>query len=143
MLDRQRLDRTERGHSPWRMLGRARNDNPAKDHTVPMQSRKIRQGDVFTMEQARRFVDNVRDPYKPAAWLLIFAGLRPSELCGLRVGSIDFVRNSVPATRVPLEMVDAIAARSDRTGSIWIQTCRQRGALSTCCAATRGGCGAR
>ena len=80
------------------VLGRARNDNPAKDHTVPMQSRKIRQGDVFTMEQARQFVDNVRDPYKPAAWLLIFTGLRPSELCGLRVGSIDFHRNVVQVT---------------------------------------------
>jgi len=81
------------------MLGRARNDNPAKDHTVPMPSRKIRQGDVFTMEQLRRFVENIRDPYKPAAWILIFTGIRPSELCGLKVSAIDFQRNVVEIDR--------------------------------------------
>lgn len=77
------------------MLGRARNDNPAKGHTVPMPSRRIRQGDVFTMDQLRRFVDNVRDPYKPAVWLMAFTGIRPSELCGLKVRAIDFQRSVV------------------------------------------------
>jgi integrase len=47
---------------------------------------------------------HVRDPYKPAIWLLVFAGLRPAELCGLRVRDIDFVRHnvSVRATLMPV-----------------------------------------
>ncbi len=103
-------DRLEEGHGPKQvremvsilsqimkaaMLGRARNDNPAKGHSLKMPARKIRQGDVFTMDQLIEFVANVRDPYKPAAWLLIFTGVRPSELCGLKVGAIDFARNVV------------------------------------------------
>jgi len=37
-------------------------------------------------------VAHVRDPYKPAVWLLVYTGIRPAELCGLRVRSINFPR---------------------------------------------------
>jgi len=39
------------------------------------------------------------DPYKPAVWLLVFAGLRPAELCGLKVRDVDFVRHAVSVRR--------------------------------------------
>jgi integrase len=47
------------------------------------------------MADIERLVSHVRDPYKPAVWLLGFTGMRPSELCGLRVRSIDFTRRRV------------------------------------------------
>jgi integrase len=73
----------------------ARRDNPAAGHTIPQRRPRLRQGDVLTMEQAHRLAANTRDPYKPAVWLMVLLGLRPAELCGLRVRSIDFVRGTV------------------------------------------------
>lgn len=69
-----------------------RKDNPAADHHIPIPKRKLHEGDVLTMEQVHELVAHVRDPYKPAVWLLMLAGLRPAELCGLRVCDIDFAR---------------------------------------------------
>ena len=70
--------------------------NPAAGHEVRVRRRKVREGDgVLTMEQVHQLVAHVRDPYKPAVWLLVFAGLRPAELCGLRVRDVDFVRHAV------------------------------------------------
>jgi integrase len=74
------------------MRGRMRTDNPAADHVIPRRKRKIDQGDVLTMEQAHELVIHTRDPYKPLVWLFVMAGLRPSELCGLRVRSINFTK---------------------------------------------------
>jgi len=70
----------------------ARRDNPAADHHIHVPRRKLRAADVLTMDQVHRLVAHVRDPYKPAIWLLVLTGVRPAELCGLRVGSIDFAR---------------------------------------------------
>jgi integrase len=44
----------------------------------------------------------VKDPYKPAVWLLILCGLRPAELCGLRVSSVDMTRGVVHVTETLL-----------------------------------------
>jgi integrase len=79
--------------------------NPAAGHEVKVRRRKVRDGDgVLTMQQVHQLVAHVRDPYKPAVWLLVFAGLRPAELCGLRVRDIDFVRHTVTvrATLMPV-----------------------------------------
>jgi integrase len=73
----------------------ARKDNPAAGHQIRVARRKLRPGDVPDMGDIERLVAQVRDPYKPAVWLMAFTGLRPSELCGLRVGSIDFTRRLV------------------------------------------------
>ena len=50
------------------------------------------------MADIERLVAQVPDPYKPAVWLLAYTGMRPSELCGLRVSSIDFTRRLVHVT---------------------------------------------
>ena len=84
---------------------KALSQNPAKGHEVKVRRRKMREGDgVLTMQQVHQLVAHTRDPYKPAVWLLVFAGLRPAELCGLRVRDIDFVRHavSVRSTLMPV-----------------------------------------
>jgi integrase len=76
----------------------ARKDNPAAGHSIPVPRKKLRPGDVPDMGEAERLVAHTKDPYKPAVWLLIYTGMRPSELCGLRVRSIDFGRRLVSIT---------------------------------------------
>jgi len=82
----------------------ARRDNPAAGHSVPMPSKRIGEGDVLDMGQVLRLVEKVRDPYKPAVWLLVLTGIRPAELCGLRVRDIDLARGlvHVRATMMPV-----------------------------------------
>ena len=76
----------------------ARRDNPAAGHHVAVRRRRIRQGDVLNMSDVHALIAHVRDPYKPAVWLLVLTGMRPSELCGLRVRSVDFARHLVAIT---------------------------------------------
>lgn len=86
----------------------ARRDNPAADHHIPVRRKKLRPGDVIDMAQAHRLVASTRDPYKPAVWLLLLLGLRPAELCGLRVRSVDFPRRTVTVaeTLTPVHSYD-------------------------------------
>lgn len=84
---------------------RALSENPAAGHEVVVRRKKLREGDgVLSMEQVHQLVAHVPDRYKPAVWLLVFAGLRPAELCGLRVRDVDFVHHevSVRATVMPV-----------------------------------------
>jgi integrase len=73
----------------------ARRDNPAAGHHINVPRRKLTSGDVLTMADVHRLVAAVSAPYKPAVWLMILTGIRPAELCGLRIGAVDFVRNTV------------------------------------------------
>jgi integrase len=77
---------------------KVRRDNPAAGHRLPVRQRKIRQGDVLSMEQAHRLVGAVPGPYKSAVWMLMLTGMRPAELCGLRVSSVDLLRGEVHVT---------------------------------------------
>jgi integrase len=81
---------------------KVRRDNPAAAHHIEVRRRKIREGDVLDMSQAHQLIAEIRDPYKPAVWLLILAGLRPAELCGLRVRSVDMARGLVHVTETLL-----------------------------------------
>ena len=82
-----------------------RKDNPAADHHIPIPRRKLHEGDVLSMEQIHQLVAHVKDPYKPAVWLLMLAGLRPAELCGLRG-----VRRRLRQARHPCEPDSAARA---------------------------------
>jgi integrase len=73
----------------------ARKDNPAAGHHIDVPRRKLTSGDVLGMEDVHRLVAAVPGPYKSAVWLIVLTGIRPAELCGMRVGAVDFVRNVV------------------------------------------------
>jgi len=73
------------------LLATPRRDNPAAGHKIDVRRKRIRQGDILSAQQITDLVTHVRDPYKPAVWLLALCGLRPAELCGLKVRSVDFV----------------------------------------------------
>lgn len=91
---------------------KARRDNPARGHRIPQRSRKLTPGDVLDMGQLRRLIDHVRDPYKPAVWLLVVTGIRPAELAGLRVRDVDFTRRRiyVETSLVTVEAYGEVAA---------------------------------
>jgi integrase len=72
-----------------------RRDNPAADHSIPARRAKVGRAAVLTMAEVHQLVDHTREPYKPAVWMLALLGLRPAELCGLRVGAVDFARGTV------------------------------------------------
>lgn len=75
--------------------GKVRRDNPAAGHHIPRRQKKVRPGDVPDMADLARLVSHTRDPYKPAVWVLALTGMRPSELAGLRVRSVDFARRRI------------------------------------------------
>jgi integrase len=100
---------------------KARNDNPAAGHEIKVRRRKVRAGDVPDMAELERLVAQERDPYKPAVWLMTYTGLRPSELCDLRVRSIDYTRRLVrisetlmPVTRFEQSAYSLVSAPQDR-----------------------------
>lgn len=78
-------------------LSKVRVDNPAKEHKIPRRKTRIGEGDVFTMKQVIELVENTPDWARSLTWVLVFAGLRPSELCGLRVRHLDFPRRRLNA----------------------------------------------
>ncbi len=77
----------------------ARKDNPAAGHALRVPQRRASQVPMLTMDEAACLVDHTSDHYKAAMWLLIFTGMRPSELCGLRVEDVDLVRRVVNIRR--------------------------------------------
>jgi integrase len=78
--------------------GGLRRDNPAADHSVPARRSKVGRASILTMQEVHQLVEHTRDPYKPAVWMLALLGLRPAELCGLRVSAVDFARATVHVT---------------------------------------------
>lgn len=73
-----------------------------------MQKRRLHEGDVLTMEHVHRLIAEVPGPYKPAVWLIVLAGLRPAELCGVRVRDLDMSTHilHVSQTVLPLHGFD-------------------------------------
>lgn len=71
-------------------------ENPAAGHQIVVRRKKLREGDgVLSMEQVHQLIAQVPDRYKSAVWVLVLAGLRPAELCGLRLRDVDFVGHEV------------------------------------------------
>lgn len=71
-------------------------ENPARGHLLRLPKHRAQQVSMLTMEQAHSLVEHTTEHYRPAMWLLIFTGgVRPAELCGLRVDDVDLVRRVV------------------------------------------------
>lgn len=81
------------------MKASARKDNPAAGHELRVPCRRVHQVPMLTMEQAESLVGHTTAHYRTAMWLLIFTGMRPAELCGLRVEDVDLVRRLVHVRR--------------------------------------------
>ena len=77
----------------------ARRDNPAAGHELRVPRRRVFEVSMLTMDQATSLVEHTSDHYKAAMWLLIFTGMRPAELCGLRVEDADLIRKVVHLRR--------------------------------------------
>ena len=85
-----------------------RRDNPARGQKVGRRKKPITEGDVLELPELLHLISYVRDPYKPAVWLLVVTGMRPSELAGLLVRGIDFIRGevSIERTLTPVSRYD-------------------------------------
>ena len=77
----------------------ARKDNPAAGHELRVPRGRAAQVPMLTMEQVASLVEHTTNHYKTAMWLLVFTGMRPAELCGLRVEDVDLVRRVVHVRR--------------------------------------------
>lgn len=67
--------------------------NPLVDLTLP---KKVRpKGAFYTAEEAKEIINAANGKYKTLYWLAAETGLRPGELCGLRVSDIDLLKQSV------------------------------------------------
>ena len=99
------------------MRANVRKDNPAADHNIPIPRRKLHEGDVLTMEQVHQLVADVKDPDKPTVWLLMLAGLRPAELCGLRVCDVNFVKHVIHVSQTVLPACTPSTARASGSSS--------------------------
>jgi integrase len=76
--------------------------NPAQRHRLP---RVVRKEPIFlTAAQVETLAASVRAPFGFLIRFAAYTGLRPSELCGLRVGRLDVMRGSVEVaeTLIPL-----------------------------------------
>jgi integrase len=74
------------------LKARAIRVNPAADHHIRVPKQR---GQVLTLEQLLEMVESVPENYwmyRSALLLLIYTGLRPAELCGLRVSRLDILK---------------------------------------------------
>jgi integrase len=89
-------------------------ENPASGHSIPVRRRRA---PVLTMEQVHQLVDAADPRYVPAIWLLVLAGLRPSELCGLRVCDIDWPRRTLTVNETQLWVKGEMVVKGPKTES--------------------------
>ena len=67
--------------------------DPLIDLTLP---KKVRpKGDFYEASEAQQIISAANGKYKTLYWLAAETGLRPGELCGLRVSDIDLLKQSV------------------------------------------------
>jgi integrase len=93
---------------------RALRENPAAGHSMPTRRQRT---PVLTMEQVDRLVSHTDERYRTAVWLLALAGLRPSELCGLRVMDIDWDSHTVSVNEVQMWVKGELVVKGPKTVS--------------------------
>jgi integrase len=72
---------------------------------------------VLTMPQIVQLVEYTEARYRSAVWLLALAGLRASELCGLRVMDTDRERHSVTVNEVQMWVKGELVIKGPKTAS--------------------------
>ena len=100
------------------MRSKAIRENPAVGHTINIPRTRP---NVLTMEQVHSLVDHTDEPYQPAVWLLVLAGLRSSELCGLRPCDVDWQRHTITITitinEVQMQVRGELVVKGPKTNS--------------------------
>jgi integrase len=104
-----------------------RKDNPARGHMdkVKVPKRRRREGDMLNLAQAIFFVDRVIEWYRPAVWLALHTGVRPSELWGLLVRDVNWERGviNIDRTYYPVPAYDNNPRRMEE-GSVKVDSNR-------------------
>ncbi len=93
---------------------RAVRENPAAGHSMPTRRQRTR---VLTMDQVDSLVAHTDERYRTAVWLLALAGLRPSELCGLRLMDVDWDSRAVSVNEVQMWVKGELVVKGPKTAS--------------------------
>ena len=89
-------------------------ENPASGHAVTVRRTKHM---ILNMEQVHRLVDNTDARFKAGVWLLVLAGLRTSELCGLRVCDVDLQRHTITIAEVQMWVTGELVVKGPKSDS--------------------------
>ena len=96
------------------MRSKAIRENPAVGHTINIPRTRP---NVLTMEQVHSLVDHTDERYQPVVWLLVLAGLRSSELCGLRPCDVDWERHAITINEVQMQVRGELVVKGPKTNS--------------------------
>ncbi len=96
------------------MKARVIRENPAAGHSMPTARKRTK---VLTMRQVDLLVEHTDERYRTAVWLLALAGLRPSELCGLRVMDVDFDQQTISVNEVQMWVKGELVVKGPKTAS--------------------------
>lgn len=87
-------------------------ENPGAGHNVKVTRQR---GQVLPLDQLHRLVEHTRDDYRLAVIVLIYTGMRPSELCGIRVRHLDMLRGTVHVCETLTPVGSRLVAGSTKT----------------------------
>ena len=96
------------------MPARVIRENPAAGHTMPSRRQRTQ---ILDMPEIVSLVAHTEERYRPAIWLLVLAGLRASELCGLRVMDIDWEGNTLTVNEVQMWVKGELVVKGPKTAS--------------------------
>ncbi len=96
------------------MRARVIRENPAAGHTMPHRRQRTQ---ILDMPEILSLVAHTDERYRPAIWLLVLAGLRASELCGLRVMDIDWQGHSLTVNEVQMWVKGELVVKGPKTAS--------------------------
>ena len=87
-------------------------DNPAAGHHIKVSRQR---GQVLPLDQLLRLVENTRADYRLAVLVLVYTGMRPSELCGLRVRRLDLFKGTVHVCETLTPVGSGLVAGTTKT----------------------------
>ena len=96
------------------MRARVIRENPAAGHSLPSKKQRTQ---ILTMPQIVKLVEHTEKRYQSAIWLLALAGLRASELCGLRVMDIDWDQRTLTVNEVQMWVKGELVVKGPKTAS--------------------------